>query len=196
MAIYRFRITFEDYEDVYREIDMLSKQTFLELHEAIHKTTAYEAERTSSFYVSNDQWKKGTEIAFLPTARKVSEGVLLMENIRLSKFIDDPHQKFYYIYNFDHPYEFHVELIKILKEEEGKTYPTVFKTVGQAPKSLAAANFPVADPLDDDEEDEGLVDETQYGVDDDEEFDLFDGDDEEESGEKSEEENSGSFDEY
>lgn len=131
----------------------------------------------------------------LPTARKVSEGVLLMENIRLSKFIDDPHQKFYYIYNFDHPYEFHVELIKILKEEEGKTYPVVFKTVGAAPKSLGAANFPVADPLDDDEEEEVLVDETQYGVDDDEEFDLFDGDDEEEE-DKSEKESGGSFDEY
>ncbi|AIM38708.1 hypothetical protein KO02_19900 [Sphingobacterium sp. ML3W] len=196
MAIYRFRVTFEDYEDVYREIDMLSKQTFLELHEAIHKTTSYEADLTSSFYVSNDQWKKGTEIALLPIARKVSDGVLLMENIRLSKFIDDPHQKFYYIYNFDRPYEFHVELIKILKEEEGKEYPVVFKTIGIAPKSLAAANFPVEDPLEDDDEEDVLVDETQYGVDDDEEFDLFDGEDEEEEGEKSEEESSGSFDEY
>ena len=197
MAIYRFRVTFEDYEDVYREIDMLSKQTFLELHEAIHQTTTYESGKSSSFYVSNDQWKKGTEIALLPTSRKVADEVLLMENIRLSKFIDDPHQKFYYIYNFDRPYEFHVELVKILKEEEGKTYPILFKSVGMAPKLAAAANFPVADPMDDDDfEDEVPVDETQYGVDDDEEFDLFDGEDEGEGGEEKSEESNGSFDEY
>lgn len=36
-----------------------------------------------------------------------------MENSKLSGFIEDPHQKFYYIYNFDRPYDFHVELVKL-----------------------------------------------------------------------------------
>ncbi|PRD52639.1 IS1096 element passenger TnpR family protein [Sphingobacterium gobiense] len=185
MAIYRFRVTFEDYEDVYREIDMPSKATFLELHQAIHNATGYNPDVSSSFYVSNDQWKKGTEIAFLPTERKRSNGVLAMEGIRLSKFIDDPHQKFYYIYNFDRPYDFHVELIKILKEEDGKEYPLVFKAVGTVPKQVAAANFPLPGVEDEDDEEEDLpADETEYGVDEDEDFDLFDGeeDGEEEKG--------------
>ena len=195
MAIYRFRVTFEDYEDVYREIDMPSKATFLELHQAIHNATGYKADVSSSFYVSNDQWKKGTEIAFLPTERKQSNGVVEMEAIRLSKFIDDPHQKFYYIYNFDRPYDFHVELIKILKEEEGKEYPLVFKTVGTAPKQVAAANFPLSTADDEDDDDEDVpTDDTEYGVDEDEDFDLFDGEDEDggEEGEGS----SGVEDEY
>lgn len=181
MAIYRFRVTFEDYEDVYREIDTPAKATFLELHQAIHQATGYTPDASSSFYVSNDQWKKGTEIAFLPSERKLSNGVLKMEDIRLSKFIDDPHQKFYYIYNFDRPYDFHVELIKILKEEEGKEYPLVFKSVGTAPKPVAAANFPLSEEEDDDDDDLP-VDDTEYGVDEDEDFDLFD--DEGESGEE------------
>src|SRR5215813_5476312 len=143
MAIYRFRVTFEDYEDIYREIDMPSKSTFLDLHVQIQKTTGYDLERSSSFYVSNDQWKKGIEIAYLPNERKKSSGVLNVEEIRLSKFIDDPHQKFYYTYNFDRPYDFHDELIKILKEEEGKEYPAIFKKVGEAPRNLTAANFPL-----------------------------------------------------
>lgn len=172
MAIYRFRVTFEDYEDVYREIDMLSKQTFLDLHHAIHKTTGYEVETSSSFYVSNDQWKKGTEIALFPTERKIANEVLLMEGVRLSKFIDDPHQKFYYVYNFERPYDFHVELIKILKEEEGKEYPTVFKTMGVAPKSLGSAVIPAVPVEEDDAEYE--EEETQYGVDEEDDFDMFD----------------------
>ncbi|MDR2284285.1 MAG: plasmid pRiA4b ORF-3 family protein [Sphingobacterium sp.] len=181
MAIYRFRVTFEDYEDIYRDIDMPSKSTFVELHQEIHKSTGYQVDASSSFYVSNDQWKKGTEIALMPSQRKIDAGVLLMEDIRLSKFIDDPHQKFYYIYNFDRPYDFHVELVKILKEEEGKEYPAIFKSVGQAPKMVAAANFPVAS--DDDEDDEYVEEATEeYGVDEDDDYDTMDGDDEDGEG--------------
>ncbi len=183
MAIYRFRVTFEDYEDVYRDIDMPSKSTFVELHQEIHKSTGYEVDASSSFYVSNDQWKKGTEIALLPTQRKLDSGVLLMEDIRLSKFIDDPHQKFYYIYNFERPYDFHVELIKILKEEDGKEYPAIFKSVGQAPKMIAAANFPVASEEEEDEYVEEEITE-EYGVDEDDDYDTLDGDGEDEEGEE------------
>ena len=192
MAVYRFRVTFEDYEDVYRDIDMPSKGTFLELHNEIHKTTNYNAEVSSSFYVSNDQWKKGTEIAHLPTQRKVAAGVLSMEEIRLSKFIDDPHQKFYYIYNFDRPYDFHVELVKILKEEDGKEYPSLFKSVGLAPKSAAAANFPVSTDLDDDDDDDLVESDTAevYGVDDEDEYSIDEGD-EEEGGEDDEQQEFG-----
>ncbi|WP_313191283.1 IS1096 element passenger TnpR family protein [Sphingobacterium sp.] len=192
MAIYRFRVTFEDYEDVYREIDMPSKSTFLDLHTQIQKSTGYDQERSSSFYVSNDQWKKGTEIAYLPNDRKKAAGVLIVEDVRLSKFIDDPHQKFYYTYNFDRPYDFHVELIKILKEEEGKEYPALFKKVGEAPRNLTAANFPVTA---DDEDDDDFVpeDAEEYGVDEEDDYDMFD----DEEGEESEgESNKSNEDEY
>ncbi len=134
MAIYRFKVAFEDYDDVIREIDIRSNQTFEDLHHAIQKSTGYKPEMSSSFYVCNDQWIKSDEIAYLPSARKVERGVALMEKSKMSSFIDDPHQKFYYTYNFDRPYDFHVELIKILDEEKGKEYPFVVRSVGEAPK--------------------------------------------------------------
>lgn len=192
MAIYRFRVTFEDDEDVYREIDMPAKATFFELHQAIHKATGYTADISSSFYVSNDQWRKGTEIAYLPTERKRNQGVLTMEDIRLRKFIDDPHQKFYYVYNFDRPYDFHVELIKILTEEDGKEYPSIYKTVGTVPKAVAAANFPLSTEDDEDEEDDMPIDETEYGLDEDEDFDSFDS----EEGDEGNDEAAGAEDEF
>lgn len=145
MAIYRFKVSFEDYDDVERHIDIKSSQTFEDLHRAIHTSTGYNAEVSSSFYVSSDQWIKNEEIAFLPNQRKINNGVVTMENSKLSSFIDDPHQKFYYIYNFDRPYDFHVELIKILlNDEQGKTYPHVSKSVGEAPKMAGAGLVPPA----------------------------------------------------
>jgi hypothetical protein len=143
MAIYRFKVSFEDYDDIERDIDIKSNQTFEDLHRAIHQSTGYNPELSSSFYVSNDQWKKSEEIAFLPNQRKINNGVASMENSKLSNFIDDPHQKFYYTYNFDRPYDFHVELVKILLEEEsGKIYPCVFRSLGEAPKMAGSIIIP------------------------------------------------------
>jgi hypothetical protein len=143
MAIYRFKVSFEDYDDVMREIDIKSTQTFEDLHQAIHRTTGYNPEKSSSFYVSNDHWIKAEEIAYLPNDRKTAAGVALMTGTKLYKFIDDPHQKFYYTYNFERPYDFHVELIKILDEEKGKEYPTLIRSNGEAPKPPGSVVIPV-----------------------------------------------------
>lgn len=135
MAIYRFKVSFEDYDNVERDIDLRSNQTFEDLHRAIHQSTGYNVEASSSFYVSNDQWIKNEEIAYLPNQRKTNNDVAVMSNAKLSSFIDDPHQKFYYIYNFERPFDFHIELMKILlNEETGKTYPHVSRILGEAPK--------------------------------------------------------------
>ena len=135
MAIYRFKISFEDYDEVEREIDIKSIQTFEDLHRALHRSTGCPAEVSSSFYVSNDNWNKGQEITFLPSEKKIELGISLMDKSKLSSFIDDPHQKFYYTYNFERPFDFHVQLIKIiLDEENGKEYPNTFRSIGEAPK--------------------------------------------------------------
>lgn len=135
MVTYRFKITFEDYDEVVREIDIKTSQTFKDLHYAIHRSTGYNAEKSSSFYVSTDNWLKGDEIAYLPSDRKVDRGVILMENAKLKNYIEDPHQKFYYTYDFERPYDFHVELIKIIIDaDEGILYPALVKSRGEAPK--------------------------------------------------------------
>lgn len=147
MAVYRFRVTFEDYDDVTREIDVKSNQTFEDLHRAIHQSTGYSPEFSSSFYISNDQWTKGEEITYLPNQRRIDRGVSLMNKVKLLSFIDDPHQKFYYTFNFDRPFDFHVELMKIILDETpGTTYPAVVKSVGEAPKQFGNAFNPTVLP--------------------------------------------------
>jgi hypothetical protein len=137
MALYRFRVTFEDYDDVIREIDVKSNQTFEDLHRAIHQSTGYNPEFSSSFYISNDQWTKGEEITYLPNQKRIDRGVSLMNKVKLLSFIDDPHQKFYYTFNFDRPFDFHVELMKIILDETpGVTYPAIIKSVGDAPRQF------------------------------------------------------------
>jgi len=148
MALYRFRVTFEDYDDVTREIDIKSNQNFEDLHRAIHQSTGYNPEFSSSFYISNDQWIKGEEITYLPNQKRIDRGVSLMDKVKLSSFIDDPHQKFYYTFNFDRPYDFHVELMKIILDETpGIVYPTVVKSVGEAPRQIIPGVIPTDLPV-------------------------------------------------
>lgn len=150
MALYRFRVTFEDYDDVIREIDVKSNQTFEDLHRAIHQSTGYNPEFSSSFYISNDQWMKGEEITYLPNQKRLDRGVALMAKVKLLNFIDDPHQKFYYTFNFDRPFDFHVELMKIILDETpGLTYPAVIKSIGEAPKQFGNAPIVSAEAEDD-----------------------------------------------
>lgn len=199
MALYRFRVTFEDYDDVMREIDVKSNQTFEDLHRAIHQSTGYNPEYSSSFYISNDQWTKGEEITYLPSQRRIDRGVSLMGKVKLSSFIDDPHQKFYYTFNFDRPFDFHVELMKIILDDApGVTYPAVIKSVGEAPKQFgntfnSAAAAPTAN------EDFDLFDEMGFNPEDAEDLsevtedeDLADGDDVIAHGEDEEEDEFGS----
>ncbi|HTM99530.1 MAG TPA: hypothetical protein VL088_12325, partial [Pedobacter sp.] len=100
------------------------------------------ADKSSSFYVSTDNWIKGDEIAILPNQRKIDNGVTLMEKSKLSSFVEDPHQKFYYIYNFERPFDFHVELIKIILENDPNIeYPFLVKSTGEAPKIMDKNNM-------------------------------------------------------
>ena len=134
MAIYRFKISFEDYDEVIREIDMPSNSTFEDFHLAIQQANAYPADVSASFYKSNDQWRKGEEITFMPSPTKAAQGIRLMKDAKLNQHINDPHQKFYYTYNFERPVYFHVQLIKIMKEDPALSYPHLFRSIGAAPK--------------------------------------------------------------
>lgn len=163
MAVYRFRVTFEDY-DGFRDIDIRSNQTFGDLHYAIHQSIGYKPDYPSSFYVSNDQWHKGEEITIFPGAKKAAAAVRLMEETKLSRFIDDPHQKFYYIFNFERPLDFQVELIRIAIEADPKvSYPQCVKSAGEAPKQFVASAVP---PTQEEFEgdDLGIDDETRAGL--------------------------------
>lgn len=172
MAIYRFKVSFEDYDDVIREIDIKSNQTFEDLHQAIHRSTGYNPEASSSFFVCNDQWIKSDEIAYLPNQRKIDRGVVTMINSKLSSFIDDPHQKFYYTYNFDRPFDFHIELIKILlNDESGKQYPCVFRSSGEAPKLVATGIIPPATA--NESEDFDFLNEADFNLEDEEELETM-----------------------
>lgn len=176
MAVYKFRVSFEDYDDIHRDIEIKSNQTFADFHKAIHKSIGFDGNASSSFYMSNDYWHKGEEITLIESSKK-NDKVSLMETSVLKNFIIDPHQKIYYIFNLDKPWTFQIELIKITINEDAKIdYPVCVKSLGEAPKQFG--NVPI---ISSNNEDLDFLNEMEYGEDDDEATDEMGFDDAEES---------------
>lgn len=165
MATYKFRVTFEDHDDVWRDIEIRSTQTFDDLHYAIHNSIGFDASKVASFYMSDDNWKKGKEI----TSRELNEAeagkVKVMKDSRLCDFIADPHQKIYYLFDPASVWTFRIELIKISREEEaGAAYPRCIKTTGEAPKQYPTNTLtalPVPEDFDLIGEDDDIEDEVE-----------------------------------
>jgi hypothetical protein len=84
MAVYKFKISFEDYEDIFRVIEIKSTQTFLDLHKAILDSIGFDQKQMASFYMSNDSWKRFQEITLEDmTEQKIT---LIKAKIQVVKF--------------------------------------------------------------------------------------------------------------
>ena len=97
--VFRFKVTFEDVDDVVRVIDVGSKNTFRDFHNAIQESIGFDNLKPASFYKTNDSWRPGDEFCTDPKSTAKAAGAS-----ELGKFIDDPHQKFLYVYDAGAPY--------------------------------------------------------------------------------------------
>ncbi len=169
MAIYRFKVTFEDHEEVYREIEIKSTQTFEDFHFSIIKSVDFIGDYDASFFISDDYWRKGEEIVLrnLPEthSKKHKEEVVpkrLMNKCKMASLIDDPHQKFVYVYDPHSHWTFMVELLKIVPDDIKASYPKCAKSVGIAPKNVKAPIIPSVIEDDEDFDDEPHTDDEAY----------------------------------
>lgn len=171
MAVYRFRVTFEDNEEVYREIDIKSAQHFEDFHNIIVQSIGFDNLHDASFFISDDLWRKGDEIGLQPIdeveveRRKRRELPIKkqMNKCKMASLIDDPHQKFVYVYDPKTSWTFMIELLKILLDDPKGTFPRCIKSVGEAPKQHKTSTIVAAVDDDDfDDEDEPHIDDDAY----------------------------------
>ncbi len=169
MSVYRFRVSFEDNEDVYREIEIKSLQNFEEFHTIILQSIKFDNIHNASFYISDDYWRKGDEITLKPVdeaenkQRKREELApkKQMSKCKMASLIDDPHQKFVYVYDPNVSWTLLVELIKILPDDAAVKYPRIAKSVDDAPPQYNKNLFvPVVE--EEDFEEEILDDDEAY----------------------------------
>jgi len=149
MAVYRFRVCLEENEDITRDIDIESAQTFEQFHTAIQDAYKFDNKHAASFFVSDDYWRKNQEITLrkedLPLdeeeIRKKVDPKKLMAETKIAKYIEQPHQRFVYIFDAVVQWGFLIEMIKIVDDNPKFNYPVCIKSIGSAPKQYKQINM-------------------------------------------------------
>ncbi|HRH70776.1 MAG: hypothetical protein JNL43_04555 [Flavobacteriales bacterium] len=168
MRIYRFRVLIDHPSEAFRDIEIGSDQTFLDLHKAIKDAFAFIGQEMACFYVSDEEWGKGPEIP-LADMGFAEEGTVpaLMDQVYISDHIRGTNQRFVYAYDFLHMWMFMVELIHAGDPEKGVSYPQVVMTMGNAPDEHSKEDDLNAGIL---AEDPYALDDEEHHYDDDDEF--------------------------
>lgn len=149
MAVYRLKVYLEDNEDVFRDIDIKASQNFEQFHTIIQEAFKFDAKHSASFFVSDDYWRKGQEITLRKEDLPLDEEEIrlkvdpkkLMSEIKIAKYIEQPHQRFVYVFDPNVQWTFLIEMIKIVEENAKLNYPTIVKSIGNAPKQYKQINL-------------------------------------------------------
>ncbi|NND62551.1 MAG: hypothetical protein HKN48_05105 [Flavobacteriaceae bacterium] len=152
--IYRFRAILDAHEDVFRDIELEASASLEDFHNAITQAFGFGGQEMASFYVSNDLWEQGEEIALFDMS-EVPGSIRVMGETPLDEVVHEDQTKLIYVYDFLNMWTFLVELAEITEREEGRTYPNLMFAHGQIPEEAPEKEF-IADPSDEDDDEYGL----------------------------------------
>ena len=149
--IYRFRIILDTQEDVFRDIEIESNATLEDLHNSITQSFGFGGQEMASFYISNDLWEQGEEIALFDMSEG-PESIRVMNETQIEEVTDEDQTKLIYVYDFLNMWTFLVELADIVEHEDGKNYPNLMFAHGEIPEEAPEKEFLAEDIGSDDQE--------------------------------------------
>ncbi|MGD0711452.1 MAG: hypothetical protein ABR968_09770 [Bacteroidales bacterium] len=137
MHVYRFRILIEDVDDFYRDIEIMASSTFEDFHKAIFQSVDFDGKELASFFICDSKWNRKKEITLedMSEEGENENAPLIMSKCKLAEYINDPHQRLIYVYDFLNMYEFYVELCKIIPSDKKVKYPRCVRKSGIIPKT-------------------------------------------------------------
>ncbi len=180
MQIFKFRVIINTEEDVFRDIEIATDDTFESFHKAILQSFDFAEGEMASFYMSDDSWTQGEEV----TLMEMDEGgkanrTKSMSEVSLKQLLSAPEDKLVYVYDFLRMWSFYVELVEVKKQAPSTIYPRVSLVYGEAPDQHSKEADLFADFEPDEQGDEAFrtgdpeIDAYLDGLDDEDEFGEF-----------------------
>lgn len=133
MSLVCVRIVSEKDINVFRDVEILSTSNFVEFHEAIKEAWEFDDNELASFYLSDDEWKKGQEIV-LDDLSEGDEPPLFMADTLIGDQITKVKDHLFYVYDFLMCKTFFLEVIDISEPKESVKYPRCIRKVGESPE--------------------------------------------------------------
>lgn len=148
--IYKFRIILDLEEDVFRDIEVEGNSTLEDFHNAVSQAFGFDGTEMASFYVSNEEWNQGEEIALFDMSDSGSEVRLMSETI-IEDILNENNRNLIYVYDFFSMWTFFVELAEIAEKEDGAIYPNLLYVHGQLPDAPPVKKFEAEDLSEDED---------------------------------------------
>jgi hypothetical protein len=126
MAVYRFRVYIEDDHEVYRDIDVLGKQSFGDLHHEVVKSFNFQPNQPAEYFNSDQQWYEGDSVVELDRELKG-------DTQKFVNHVSMPRQRFVCVTLSYKPVGLAIELQKILPDDTGVSYPKCSRSQGDPP---------------------------------------------------------------
>ena len=142
----RIRVMLDsEHEDVYRDIDILTNQTFEDLHQAIVQIFGIESQDDLvSFYLADDFWNKTEELPMFKDYT-YAEGSIADREIHV--FIEKDRQRLCYAVGDLTPWEFQLEVMGAYEADITIDYPFLAESHGLMPDEPATDDFKSEDNL-------------------------------------------------
>ena len=160
--IYRFRVVLDNdtEEDIFRDLEIRETDTMEDLHNSITQSFGFDGMEMASFYVSDDDWNQGEEIAMFDVSEAENQ-VRIMQETTINDVVHEASTKLIYVYDFLSMWTFYVELAEIVEEAEGMDYPNLMYVQGQIPDKAPEKEF-IAEVTDDYDEFDDSLDLDDY----------------------------------
>ncbi len=158
--IYRLRVILDTVEDIFRDIEIQSSSNLEDFHNVITQSFGFEGQEMASFYVSNDAWEQGEEIALFDMSEKPGEKRVMSDTL-LGDTLWVKQTKLIYVYDFLYMWTFLIELAEITEPEPGMQYPNLMFAKGEIPLEALEPEFK-SEALDEDDEFDDGYDDSDY----------------------------------
>lgn len=131
--VYTFRVLIdtEEENDVFRDIEIRSSSDFIVLHEAIQQAFSFDNSQMASFYISDQSWERGQEIALMDMG--MDDSLYSMTGTPLTEFLQEQGNRTLYVFDFLLMWTFFVELVRISDVDPSADYPRIALSVGDSP---------------------------------------------------------------
>lgn len=152
--VYKFKVFSDEDSKFYMDIEILSEQTFYDLHDLIQDELEYDRSHLASFFIASHSWKKMKEIPLIDMGNNSMNDTITMENAKLSDFVKDAHQKFIYIIDYVNDRGFKIELEETRLESPNMYYPVCTDFGGEIPPQIGRKSTKKSSIFEDDDDDD------------------------------------------
>lgn len=151
-------MNFEEQEGFSRDIELLTDQSFMDFHKVISDNLSLDKSVECAFFMCDHRYRKKKQIHQNKRSEdtdqpdnETTEKRLVMEDCILSDYIDDPHQKFLYVYDLAKEWTFFIELMRIRPAANMQSYPSIVASVGNTPMEISRKPVPLPGLNDEDD---------------------------------------------